>query len=114
MTEAPYKLLEALQGMKPAPHYDASSFTSSDYSVSSKTAKLFETIVLGFGDEGGRNQTLAEFVGGLLFRRVDTAMAYELCKIANQHTPDPLPPKELDRTFKSMYQKEMRRRGGEV
>lgn len=117
MTEAPYKLLEALQGMKPStptPQYDVSGFTSSNYSISSKTAKLFEMIITGFGDEGGRNQTLAEFVGGLLFRGVDAAMAYELCKIANQHTPDPLPQKELDRTFRSMCQKEMRRRGGEV
>lgn len=112
MTEAPLELITVLQELKPAYEYDASSFTSGDYQGSNKTAKLFETIVLGFGDTGGRNNSLAEFVGGLLLRNVDVEIAYTLAKMANHKTVDPLNDKEFDRTFKSMCDKELRRRSG--
>lgn len=89
--------------------YDFSGFTSTG---SSKTAKLFEMIVNGLGDSGGRNDSLARFVGGLFLRNVDFQAVYELAKQANNNTPDPLTDKEFERTFESMFRKEMRRRDG--
>ncbi|HER0781044.1 TPA: primase alpha helix C-terminal domain-containing protein, partial [Streptococcus pyogenes] len=60
----------------------------------------------------GRNNALAEFVGGLLLRNVDVEIAYTLAKMANHKTADPLSDKEFERTFKSMCDKELRRRSG--
>ena len=76
----------------------------------SKTAELFEQIVNGLGETGGRNMALASFVGGLLFRNVDSKVVYELSMQANEKTAKPLDSKEFDRTFDSMVKKEMRRR----
>ena len=93
------------------PSYDFSSFADNGYQGSNKTAKLFEQIIFGFGDNGGRNNALAEFVGGLLLRNVDIQATYELAKMANNNTTEPLPENEFERTFKSMLDKELRRRG---
>ncbi|WP_438467830.1 bifunctional DNA primase/polymerase [Streptococcus pluranimalium] len=112
ITEAPIELIKVLQEMKPTMS-EMPSFASGGYSGSNKTAKLFETILLGFGDSGGRNNALAEFVGGLLLRNVDPEITYELAKVANNNTADSLDDREFQRTFKSMLDKEMRRRGGD-
>lgn len=74
------------------------------------TSELFEEIVNGLGETGGRNNALASFIGGLLFRNVEVETAYELGKLANNNTPKSLPPKEFERTFKSMVNKELKRR----
>uniref|UniRef100_UPI00258ACC4F primase alpha helix C-terminal domain-containing protein n=1 Tax=uncultured Secundilactobacillus sp. TaxID=2813935 RepID=UPI00258ACC4F len=74
------------------------------------TSRLFETIVDGLGDTGGRNNALTSFIGGLLYRNVDADKAYLLAKLANTNTPDSLPQNEFDRTFESMLKKEIRRR----
>lgn len=76
-----------------------------------KTTILFEIIVNGFGENGVRNDTLTQFIGGLLFRSVSTQTAYNLALIANSNTPDPIPEKELNQTFRSVQKKELRRRG---
>ena len=108
ITEAPLALIKVLQKMKPS--YEVSSFAS-DSVRSTKTTKLFESILLGFGDKGGRNNALAEFVGGLLIRGVDPEITYHLAKMANSNTSEPLDDKEFERTFKSMLDKETRRIG---
>lgn len=74
------------------------------------TAKLFEQVVEGLGETGGRNNALASFMGGLLFRGVDPDKAYQLAIIANNHTKDKLGDKEVYKTCESMLDKEMRRR----
>ena len=112
MAEAPSEIISILQTSKQP--QEPMNFTT-DYSrgeFSSKTAKLFEQVVFGLGDKGGRNNALASFVGGLLMRGVDVDATYLLAKIANHYTPDSLPADELDRTFESMVRKEMDRRGG--
>lgn len=112
MAEAPAEIISILQTSKQPK--EPMSFTT-NYSrgeFSSKTAKLFEQVVFGLGDKGGRNNALASFVGGLLMRGVDVDATYLLAKIANHYTPDSLPADELDRTFESMVRKEMDRRGG--
>lgn len=112
MAEAPAEIISILQTSKQPK--EPMSFTT-DYSrgeLSSKTAKLFEQVVFGLGDKGGRNNALASFIGGLLMRGVDVDATYLLAKIANHYTPDSLPADELDRTFESMVRKEMDRRGG--
>lgn len=112
MAEAPTEIISILQTSKQPK--EPMSFKT-DYSrgeFSSKTAKLFEQVVFGLGDKGGRNNALASFVGGLLMRGVDVDATYLLAKIANHYTPDSLPADELDRTFESMVRKEMDRRGG--
>ena len=109
ITEAPLELIKVLQKMKPEPiQYEMPSFASG-YTGSTKTAKLFESILLGFGDQGGRNNALTEFVGGLLLRGVDPEITYHLAKMANSNTAEPLGDKEFERTFKSMLDKEARR-----
>ena len=112
MAEAPAEIISILQTSKQSK--EPMNFTT-DYSrgeFSSKTAKLFEQVVFGLGDKGGRNNALASFVGGLLKRGVDVDATYLLAKIANHYTPDSLPADELNRTFESMVRKEMDRRGG--
>lgn len=74
------------------------------------TSDLFEKIINGFGETGGRNNALASFIGGLLFRGVDVDVTYKLAAMANENTPKALSVKEFERTFDSMVKKEIRRR----
>ena len=79
----------------------------------SMTMRIIDTLSNGFGDEGGRNVALTRFVG-LLFNKwvdCDIETAYELTKIANGVTDNPLPIEELDRTFTSIARAEFRKRG---
>lgn len=51
---------------------------------------------------------------GLLFNKwvdCDLETAYELTKLANNNTAQPLPIEELDRTFESIARAEYRKRG---
>jgi len=117
MTEAPQELIDAILSGQRAPatnyeHGDYKGLTMEQMKLGqhSKTAELFEQIINGLGETGGRNMALASFVGGLLFRNVDAKVAYELSMQANDNTSRPLDAKEFDRTFDSMVKKEMRRR----
>ncbi|WP_192874243.1 primase alpha helix C-terminal domain-containing protein, partial [Streptococcus suis] len=110
MAEAPMELLDILQAEKKPSKINFITKYNPEYS--SKTAKLFEQIVFGLGDEGGRNNNLASLIGGLLIRGVDEEAAYMLAKIANHYTPSPLSQQEVDRTFESMLRKELDRRSG--
>lgn len=77
------------------------------------TMRVIDTLFNGLGDEGGRNVALTRFVG-LLFNKwvdCDIETAYELTKIANSVTANPLPERELDRTFESIARAEFRKRG---
>lgn len=84
------------------------------YKVDSKsaTAALFEQIVDGLGATGGRNNALAAFVGGLLYRGVDPYKAAQLAVLANENTQDKLTTAEVEKTVNSMIDKELRRREG--
>ncbi|MBW7798920.1 primase alpha helix C-terminal domain-containing protein [Streptococcus thermophilus] len=77
------------------------------------TMRVIDTLLHGFGDEGGRNVAVTRFVGLLLSKRVnaDVATAYELTTIANSVTNNPLPVEELARTFESIVKAEIRKRG---
>ena len=79
----------------------------------SMTMRIIDTLFNGFGDEGGRNVALTRFVGLLFNKWVDCDLetAYELTKIANSVTAEPLPIEELDRTFSSIARVEYRKRG---
>lgn len=79
----------------------------------SMTMRVVDTLLHGFGDEGGRNVALTRFVGVLLNRRVDCDIptAWELTQIANSVTDNPLPSGELERTFESIVKREIRKRG---
>lgn len=79
----------------------------------SMTMRIIDTLFNGFGDEGGRNVALTRFVGLLFNKWVDCDLetAYELAKIANSVTAEPLPIEELDRTFSSIARAEFRKRG---
>ena len=74
----------------------------------SQTTELFETIAVGFGDEGGRNDKLTSFVGGLLYRAVDDELVFQLAQIANDNSISPLPQQEVERTVESMIKKDRR------
>lgn len=77
------------------------------------TMRVINTLLTGLGDEGGRNVALARFVGLLLSKYVncDVPTAFELAKIANDVTGDPLPQDELETTFESIVKAEIRKRG---
>lgn len=77
------------------------------------TMRVIDTLFNGFGDEGGRNMALTRFVGLLFNKWVDCDLetAYELTKIANSVTAEPLPIEEIDRTFTSIARAEYRKRG---
>ena len=75
------------------------------------TMRVLDTLLHGFGDEGGRNVAVTRFVGLLLSKWVDAdvATAYELTTIANSVTDNPLSEQELERTFESIVKAEIRR-----
>ena len=77
------------------------------------TMRVLDTLLHGFGDEGGRNVAVTRFVGLLLSKWVDADVttAYELTTIANSVTDNPLPEQELERTFESIVKSEIRKRG---
>ena len=77
------------------------------------TMRVLDTLLHGFGDEGGRNVAVTRFVGLLLSKWVDAdvATAYELTNIANSVTNNPLSGEELTRTFDSIVRSEIRKRG---
>lgn len=77
------------------------------------TMRVLDTLLHGFGDEGGRNVAVTKFVGLLLSKRVnaDVATAYKVTTIANSVTNNPLPVEELARTFESIVKAEIRKRG---
>ena len=77
------------------------------------TMKVINTLFRGYGTEGGRNVAMTKFIGLLLNKYVncDIEMAYDLALIANDNTEQPLTINELDTTFKSILQAEMRKRG---
>lgn len=79
----------------------------------SMTMRIIDTLFNGFGDEGGRNVAVTRFVGLLFNKWVDCDLetAYELTKIANSVTAEPLLIEELDRTFSSIARAEYRKRG---
>lgn len=85
-----------------------------DYTEKSGTATLFETIVNGLGATGGRNNALASFAGGLLFRGVDPMAVIQLGLLANENTIDSLTKREAKITIESMIKKEIRRREAET
>ena len=91
-----FKPVEQLEGYKPT--------------GKTQTTELFEKIINGLGPTGGRNNALASFIGGLLFRNVDPDIAAQLAVIANNNTEDSLPLSEVERTANSMIEKEIRRR----
>ncbi|HEP1794707.1 TPA: primase alpha helix C-terminal domain-containing protein [Streptococcus suis] len=77
------------------------------------TMRVIDTLFDGFGDEGGRNVAVTRFVGLLVGKWVncDIPTAWELTKIANSVTADPLPDSELETTFESIVKTEIRKRG---
>lgn len=79
----------------------------------SMTMRVINTLFNGYGTEGGRNVAMTKFVGLLLNKYVncDIETAYDLALIANENTEQPLTINELDTTFKSILQAEMRKRG---
>lgn len=91
-----FKPVEQLEGYRPT--------------GKTQTTELFEKIANGLGKTGGRNNALASFIGGLLFRNVDPEVAAKLAVIANDNTEDSLPLNEVERTVNSMIEKEIRRR----
>lgn len=80
------------------------------------TMRVINTLFNGFGKQGGRNVALTKFVGLLLNKYVncDIETAYDLALIANENTEPPLTINELDTTFRSILQAEMRKRGKQL
>ena len=77
------------------------------------TMRVIDTLFDGFGVEGGRNVAVTRFVGLLVGKWVncDIPTAWELTKVANSVTAEPLPVDELEATFESIVKTEIRKRG---
>lgn len=78
------------------------------------TMRVLDTLLNGYGEEGGRNMSATRFIGLLLSKYVncDINTAYELAEVANSVTTQPLAQHELDTIFKSIAKAEIRKRGG--
>ncbi|MDT2524928.1 primase alpha helix C-terminal domain-containing protein [Enterococcus raffinosus] len=71
------------------------------------TTELFESLVAGC-EEGNRNNRIAQITGGLLARAVDVSAVFELVKVANQYFTEPLSEEEIEATFFSIANKELK------
>lgn len=71
------------------------------------TTELFESLVAGC-KEGNRNNRIAQITGGLLARAVDVSAVFELVKVANQYFTEPLSEEEIEATFFSIANKELK------
>lgn len=61
--------------------------------------------------KGKRNDHLTRLIGYLLSTRADISNCYELAIFANQHFQEPLPDKELNKTFNSILRREIAKYG---
>lgn len=74
------------------------------------TTDLLELIATGLGGEGARNRNLTALTGAILFRNVDPEKAYQLVNLTNNNSVDPLPQHEVDRTFESVLERDLKKR----
>ena len=91
--------------------------TKSNYSPSedikytgerNSTTDLLELIATGLGGQGARNRNLTALTGAILFRNVSPKLAYRLVNITNENSVDPLPQNEVDRTFESVLERDLK------
>ena len=101
------------KGIQPPRQEVKRTYTPRENGRRSMTMRVIDTLFNGLGDEGGRNIALTRFLGLLFNKWVDCDLetAYQLAKIANSVTAEPLPIAELDRTFKSIARAEFGKRG---
>ena len=101
------------KGIQPPRQEVKRTYTPRENGRRSMTMRVIDTLFNGLGDEGGRNVALTRFLGLLFNKWVDCDLetAYQLAKIANSVTAEPLPIAELDRTFKSIARAEFGKRG---
>ena len=94
-------------------HPVTTSYTPRTSGQRSITMRVIDTLFDGFGAEGGRNVAVTRFVGLLVGKWVncDIPTAWELTKVANSVTAEPLPVDELEATFESIVKTEIRKRG---
>lgn len=107
MAELPEVVIKDINGEDT---FAATDYNDFQVTGKTKTAKLFETVVDGFGETGKRNDSLTKFIGALLFRNVGVKQTKKLAYLANQTTDEPLPDDEFQKTFESVIKKEIRRR----
>lgn len=110
MVQPAEKLIQLIEE-KGKPQVSSKKIESFHPKGRTQTSKLFEMIAKGLGPTGGRNDALAAFAGGLLFRNVSPESVLELSRIANQRTEYSLSDNEVVTTVNSMIKKEIRRRG---
>ncbi|HEM3634652.1 TPA: primase alpha helix C-terminal domain-containing protein [Streptococcus suis] len=105
--------IQAVLDKQPIRKDVATSYTPRPSGRQSITMKVIDTLLHGFGDEGGRNVAVTRFVGLLVSKWVncDIPTAWELTQIANTVTADPLSEGELETTFESIVKTEIRKRG---
>ncbi|HFU4139137.1 TPA: primase alpha helix C-terminal domain-containing protein [Streptococcus suis] len=105
--------IQAVLDKQPTKKAVTTAYTPRPSGHRSITMRVIDTLFDGFGDEGGRNVAVTRFVGLLVGKWVncDIPTAWELTKIANSVTADPLPVDELEATFESIVKIEIRKRG---
>lgn len=73
-------------------------------------ANNWQSILEPKSDGEGRNNAMTSILGSLLRRYVDQDLAYYLLRLWNDHHHDPMSIGEFDKSFKSILEKELRRR----
>lgn len=113
MQPIPSGLLQFILNKQKKPQSGEFHFVvGSQPSAQTKTGKYFEMIVNGLGDKGIRNKNLTQFIGFMLYQGVDPEAVANLATIVNEHTSDPLPWPEVQKTFYSILCNEIKRRNG--
>ncbi|MDN5373109.1 MAG: hypothetical protein PWR19_2155 [Carnobacterium sp.] len=110
--EVPPAILEAL--MNKEQQTQQGSTHKADYSNGKKkyTAQFLEKVIQGV-DSGGRNNWLKDIVGTPLAQNMDVNLAYEFIHIVNQScVRPPLNDDEVNKIFKSILNRERKKRGG--
>lgn len=86
-----------------SPIYEHPYYGNYQFTTSKGAPKYWRMLVKGFGEQGTRNNNAHKFASYLVSRyiQLDGLQAYEVLKIANEHTSEPLASKELWQTLAS-------------
>lgn len=111
ITTPPIELIEMLQS-RLKPNYEE-KYTPLAFSNNSNppnyTAKLLEEMIYP-QVEGQRNSYLTHIIGKLLVTGITANTAYKYTTFTNSNFTEPLPIKEVNRTFESILKKELSKR----
>ena len=108
LKEAPQELVDFLEKLLHPSYnkkFSANKFQQSG-SAPTKAGRILEELVFP-QTKGARNDYTAHLTGVLLSTGITVETAYEFLEFANSHFKEPLPTKEVQKTFMSIVKKRM-------